>query len=293
MQSFLVPKSQRDQPFVPKTAEERKQIEEKACGKVRIGRLIIDANNKRTMPSFKGFTPILVLTKSSAYGSLGPYVVKDKQGRIMENLWQGAKVYRTVPATKCTSSRWDDTVIWDHPAEVHMSADGALTPEFFAWRDKLMRNPYPVRYPVGIKHRSECIGVFAETSDGQVDTLHLLGYAEARQKVYVYQYARLVRPQPDFARLQKRLKAGENLLIIETDGPHQESVDHYVKLYGADKDCIVDSTVLATKDNLRMLMADTKHPFGHGYVLAACLLDKEKEWLLADDALPKAASVQQ
>lgn len=56
---------------------------------IRVGRCIYDRNGKRTDPSFEGFTPIVCLTASSAYGELGPYCLKDEYGRIMENIQIG------------------------------------------------------------------------------------------------------------------------------------------------------------------------------------------------------------
>lgn len=35
-------------------------------------------------PDYPGFTPILCLTKSTPYGSLGPYVLKNKEGYFLE-----------------------------------------------------------------------------------------------------------------------------------------------------------------------------------------------------------------
>lgn len=53
---------------------------------IRVGRREYRKDGSYKDPSYPGFTPILVLTKSSAYGSLGPYCLKDEKGRIMENL---------------------------------------------------------------------------------------------------------------------------------------------------------------------------------------------------------------
>ena len=55
-------------------------------GQIRVGRRKY-ARGGYTDPSFPGFTPIICLTKSTAYGSLSPYVIKDEKGRIMENVW--------------------------------------------------------------------------------------------------------------------------------------------------------------------------------------------------------------
>ena len=65
---------------------------------IRVGRRIYNRNGSYTDPSYDGFTNIFVLTKSTEYGCLGPYELKDDQGRIMENIWQGEKVYKSVPS---------------------------------------------------------------------------------------------------------------------------------------------------------------------------------------------------
>ena len=56
-------------------------------GKIRVGTRV---NNKD--PKYKGFKNIICLTKSTAYGDLGPYVLTDKNNVIFENLRQFLKV---------------------------------------------------------------------------------------------------------------------------------------------------------------------------------------------------------
>ena len=75
----------------------------------------------------------------------------------------------------------------------------------------------------------------------------------------------------EFAELKKRYKSGEKLLIIEVDGPHQESMDYYKDKYGVDDDFIVNSTVLVNDKNMDILLNDPKHPFGHGYCIGWAL----------------------
>lgn len=122
---------------------------------IRVGRVV-----NRINPKYDGYRPIICLTKCTTYGELGPYVLEDDDGCIMENIWQFSKVYKNVPASKQYYSQWDDTVIWDHPAETHIDSDGNLTDEYWEWRRKGYNNKYPVRYPVGMKHRSECLYSF-------------------------------------------------------------------------------------------------------------------------------------
>ena len=79
---------------------------------------------------------------------------------------------------------------------------------------------------------------------------------------------RSVIKEPKFQELQKRWQNGENLLIIEVDGPYQESLEYYQKEYSVDDDFIQQDSVEAIEHNLAILLNDGKHPFGHGYCLA-------------------------
>lgn len=235
-------------------------------GNIRVGRIKFDSGG-RTIPEFKGYTSVMVMTKSSKYGSLGPYVLKDKQGRIMENIWQFAKVYKKVPKSVQRYSRWDSTVIWDHPPEVHVDEEGKLTEAYWNWREKGMNNKYPVRYPVGYHSRGKCLyAIISHNNNQQLD------YIQARKKIYLPVYKKLVKKQPQFKELRKRLKEGENLLIIEVDGPHQESLPYYKQKYGVNDDFIQNDTILVTQDNMSIMLNDAKHAFGHGYCLAIALL---------------------
>src|SRR5437868_14219298 len=114
-------------------------------GRIRVGRITYH-QGKPIHPSYPGFTPIVVLTKSSPYGDLGPYVLKDEQGRIMENLWQFRKLYPWVPKVREIASRWDRTVVWEYPQETHVDEDGEPNDLYWKWRETGMNAPYAVRY---------------------------------------------------------------------------------------------------------------------------------------------------
>ena len=234
-------------------------------GLLRVGRIIYE-KGKPVYPSYPGFTPIVVLTKSSPYGDLGPYVLKDDKGRIMENLWQFRKVYPWVPRIKeVFSPRFDRTIVWEHPQETHIT-DGKPNKKYWDWRDKGLNHTLPVRYPVGnTNHRTKCLHIL--TDDGK-----RLGLVEGREQVYLKIYCGLVKKQQRFEKLKKRLERGENLLIIEVDGPHQESLEYYRKAYGVGEDFIEDRTMLVTFKNIQIMLRDPLHSFGHGYCLAMALL---------------------
>ena len=67
-------------------------------------------------------------------------------------------------------------------------------------------------------------------------------------------------------------------MIIEVDGPHQESLNYYKHTYGVSEDFIDKNTISVNENNMKIMLNDTKHPFGHGYCLAMALLDKDEEW---------------
>lgn len=105
------------------------------------------------------------------------------------------------------------------------------------------------------------------------DEYECLDYIEARKQIYVPVYCSAARKTKAFASLKSRLEHGENLLILEIDGPHYESLNYYKAKYGVGDDFIApNNTTDAILVNLKLLLNDSKHPFGHGYCLAAELL---------------------
>jgi len=134
-----------------------------------------------------------------------------------------------------------------------------------------MPNPYYVRYPVGYNNMHKCL--FSIPDENNPDKK--LNYIDSRKQIYVPVYCKAAKNEQKFIELKNRLENGENLLIIEVDGPHQESLDYYQNTYGLADIFIENSTMLATDENLTIMLNDDKHPFGHGYCLAMALLDLE------------------
>ena len=52
---------------------------------IRIGTIKYN-KGKKIFPKCEGFKRIEVMTASTAYGPIGPYCLKDEDGRIMENI---------------------------------------------------------------------------------------------------------------------------------------------------------------------------------------------------------------
>lgn len=239
---------------------------------IRVGRCTY-GNGTRIDPSFEGFEPILVLNCShSKWGALGPCLLKNEKGQIMENLWKFSQVHQSIPKTMQRYSRYDSKIIWSHPAETHMLADGTLTPEYFAWREKGMNCKWPVSYPVGFAHRHKCVGFMLDPTPAHC---HMLTYIEARREIYLKEYVRLARQQSLYKVLKCKLASGINLLIIEVNGPHQESLSYYQSKYSVAPDFIDGDSMLATQSNLELMLNDGGHAFGHGYALAWALIHDE------------------
>jgi hypothetical protein len=235
---------------------------------IRVGR-IKDTRDVKNV-KFYGFTPVVVMTASSPYAELSPYLLKTKDDVILENLWQFSKVYPRVPKVSLPYSRWDKTVIWSHPAETHVkeTENGwEIQDAYWDWREKGMSCEYPIRYPVGYSASARASCLFSlENEEGDP-----LDYVEARKKIYLKNYVKLVRKEKKFTELKERLEEGENLLILEVDGPRQESLPYYMEKYGVEEDFIQVNTTLCTEENLAIFLEDTKHPFGHGFCLAWAL----------------------
>jgi hypothetical protein len=238
---------------------------------IRVGRRIYDKQGGFVDPSYPGFEPVLCLTAGTKYGSLSPYCLKDAQGRILENIWQFSKLYAQVPATRAKLNRYSNQVIWQWPAERHIDAQGNPNAEYWAWRQAGMAAPHPIRYPVGYNARHQCICAIPEGTTERLD------YIQSRKRIYWPLYRDMVKSAPQFAELKEKLAQGKNLLIIEVDGPHQESLGHYIEQYGVSADFIENNTVLCNDANLGILLNDPKHPYGHGYCLAAALLGLEPQ----------------
>lgn len=243
---------------------------------IRVGRCIYE-KGKRIDPVYENFTPVVVLMKSSPFWELSPYYLTDNDGIIMENKWQFSKVYKKVPESKQTYSRFDQKVIWQHRAETHIEND-TLNDKYWKWRDKGMKCKDAIRYPVGFTHRHECMYAIKKNKDGVCSDK--LNYVESRKEIYVPEYCNLVQKQKKFKNLQKRLNQGENLLIIEVDGPKKESLPYYIGRYGVKKDFIENNTMLANEQNIKLMLNDDKNAFGHGYCLAMALLNKDQYWIL-------------
>lgn len=226
----------------------------------------------------QGFVNALIHTSPDTLGGpLSPYLLKDEEGRILENIWQFQKFYSHVSKQRIPLGKYHkDTIVWEHPEEEHAFLDekeGVLMPNdaYWAWREKGMRNPYAVRYPNGYEGRRKCICSIVKVPQG--GAISKLGYIDARKQIYCSEYARLAPHTEAFKKLSALLDQGKSIQIIEVDGP-----DPSLNFPPYDQISKENPGLLITEDTIRMLVNDERKPFGHGYVIAALLLGGEN-WM--------------
>jgi len=208
-------------------------------------------------PKTPGYTNVLIHTT----GDLSPYTMKDKDGVIMENYWQFNKIWETVDAIKQPLSQYmPDRIRWEHPKETHMK-NGKPTREYWKWRKKGFSHYRWVRYPNGFKNHSQAKG----SVYGNPNNYEILGYIEARKKIYFQKYREIAIKTPQFKELKSILNKGGKIQINEVDGPRYESEYPYNLTKNGSMDM--------TEKTLRALINTPNQAFGHGYALAACLLD--------------------
>jgi len=240
---------------------------------IRVGSIQYKDGKQQPHPTYPNYIPVVVMTASSKYWNLSPYNLRNSQGVIMENEWQFSKVYEEVPKISKQENRYSKRIIWQHPKETHYNPKtNKFTPEYLKWRQKGFKTQDPIRYPVGWTHRHKCLFATVET-----DPIVKLDYVESRKEIYLPIYCRLVKEQQQFKDLKKMLSEGKNLLILEVDGPHQESLPYYKSTYSVQDDFIDQGSIEVNLENMKIMLNDPKHAFGHGYCLGLALSDLDQK----------------
>ena len=90
-----------------------------------------------------------------------------------------------------------------------------------------------------------------------------MDYITSRKKIYVPEYYNLIKNSQQIDILKKYLEDGHNITVYDFDGPRN----------GKKKPICEE----VTKELLLNKIADTSHPFGHGYIVAACICGIEQK----------------
>lgn len=246
-------------------------------GLIRVGKYQPDT---KTNPSFEGFVVFLIHTK----GELSPFQMKvplvedgKKEMAIFENYYQFSKIWMYVPTQNQIYNRYAGIKGWTHPHEIHLKGD-KITDQYWKWRSKGMSFNVPVRYPAGFENRSgtkfslveipkptETKVVEANIAQFKSKFYKKLSYIEARKQIYLSKYAEIASETETIKKMKELRDNGVNILINEVDGPSYSE--------GYPYNTVEKCSLHMNAGILKFLVNDSTHPFGHGYCIAAILLD--------------------
>ena len=220
----------------------------------------------------------LNLTRKAEFSSLHPDNLRESSGRILGNVWKFSKLYRYIPRIKLTGMSGRLLVdIWKHPYETHFS-DDIVTKEYWEWRRKGFNLEYPLVSPIGKSSKERYIG-FIPTNcnlygDVSKENVEILDSVQARKDIFNKHYSRLVKREEKFYELKKWIKNGQNLFIIDPDGPCFEDLEYYKDKYNVDDEFITSNNIaIANEENLKIFLNDELHEPGFSFYLAALLQD--------------------
>jgi len=152
-----------------------------------------------------------------------------------ENWWQGNKVYGHMGHVKKRGKKY------------------VLTDEFEKFQDKWAKQTKGKRVIPETKHNGKRQRPLFAVYNG-----NRYGYIDARW-IYTSKYCEAVKQLPVFWELLDQIKSGDNIMLIDHDGP--PSVDY-------------PNGLSVTWDMLTEKLNDKFLPYGHGYILAAMLLSE-------------------
>lgn len=178
---------------------------------------------------------------------------------IFENFWQSFKVWERVD--KQSKKEW----IW--PKEVHFDSQTAMPNEnWYKWHNALLHHNQPVRRPNG-----KAIPLFAWWYDSNTKSYYKLDTILARKVIYIPFLKHLYRQNTTYQKLLEKFKNGQNILLVEPDGP-------LLDVYPQGKEFNLE---ILNRWIEKMNFGEEGYPhkyspYGHGYVLASCLLEDSK-----------------
>jgi hypothetical protein len=228
-------------------------------GKIRIGQ----HQRAKMQPVYPNFEKITAWSRGK-WKDLSPFYIGgveyvDVDGEkevapIFENFWQGHKVWDKVARQK--------QKVWEWPSESHIK-DDMPNEKWMKWHKALINHDEPVRRPNG-----RAVPKYAWWRDQKTGKLQKLNTVESRRKIYIPFLKDLYRKSASYKKLLAKVKAGQNIMLIEPDGPLLDA-------YPEGREMTLDLlNNLVEKMNYKDEGFPERYaPFGHGYVIAMCILE--------------------
>jgi len=147
---------------------------------------------------------------------------------------------------------WGHSKAWKKAGHIQENADGTRSPTaaWYAFRakglalKKAKRHPFPRAYGP-----PDCAFI-----DGKE-----VAYVPSRSLKYVPEYGGLIDELPIMDELEKLVKSGQPVMLIDGDGPPRHLFPNGMEM---------------TPANWQRMLEDPTFPFGHGYVVARKLFER-------------------
>lgn len=257
---------------IVKTKKIPKQVKVPVEPQISYGLIRVGQHQRaKSHPSYEGFEKVTAWSRGDKkWKALSPFVVgpvtfTDVDGvateaPCFENFWQSFKVWKKVAKQNQKDSEWS----W--PAEVHFE-NGEPNNKWMKWHKALLEYEKAVRRPNG-----KAIPEYAYWMNQETGELEHLNIVDARKKIYIPFLKDLYRKTPAYKNLLKMVKGGKNIMIIEPDGPLLQAYPDGQEMNLDLLEELVEKTNYGDEG-----FKERYRPFGHGYVIAWCLLEDLKE----------------
>lgn len=262
-----IPKPKVEKKVIKKPAiEKKKAIPEKKGVPPKI--IVYQFGRGVPYPKKEGFKNYPIHSKGAKpWKQLSPFLIGpvefiNSEGQtdscpIFENFWQGSKVWKAVAKQNQKKPEW----VW--PAEKHLGKNGEPNNDWWKWHDTLLHHHRAVRRPNG-----KAIPEYAWWMNEESGEYEKLNTVEGRKQIYIPILKKLYRAHPVYKKMLKEFRSGQNMILIEPDGP-------WAVAYPEGREVTLD---LLNKLVEKMNYTEEGYPkqyqpFGHGYVAAMCLLE--------------------
>lgn len=244
-----------------------------------VGSYFFNKNTKKWEESkWPGYKPIKITVKDQ----LHPYNLRDKYGRIIHNVWEFNKIYQYVPQ-KTEYSDNKKTVSYEHNSEIHLN-NNVLTDEYNNWRQKGLNYHTSVRYPVGNDRSSpKPIAYYDEKTNSYISDEN-----EAFKKIFLDNYLEALKTNHEFNILKTRVNMGENILLLDFEGPRTEDEAYYNQKYGLPLGTIIQNIVGVNMDVLNIFLNDKYRKFAPSYAIAAAIYELDDKFTYNNSVVSQA-----
>jgi hypothetical protein len=224
----------------------QKNIENKKIGKIRVAQQA----KGRSYPVVNGFENIPAWSRGKGrWKELSPFHIKFADGTIFENFFQSHKTWRKVDKQNKKDWAW--------PAQIHVDDNENPNTDWYEWHNALLAHDMPVRRPNG-----KAIPLYSFWNGER------LGVVESRKQIYIHYLQQLYRAHPVYMELLEKVKNGENIMIIEPDGPYLDAYPH-----GLEVDLQMLKDLISVTNYSKEGYPEKYRPFGHGMVIVLTLLE--------------------